>query len=170
MLYSFDSGERFEPGSPTSPGRRNSAGMEQDRILVEPKGEHLIAQDKWKEDFLLQIESRSTPRKTVADDNENYVRGFPFYNQLKQTQRFDETLNRVLPQATILPPRKHCLGVLRLSCLFKRRKTRLANSRRRRLGRMDRPSGRSLVTQGKRTNRAQAVVKVLKDGTERRAK
>ena len=97
MLYSFDSGERFEPGSPTSPGRRNSAGMEQDRILVVPKGVHLIAQDKWKEDFLLQIESRSTPRKTVADDNENYVRGFPFYNQLKQTQRFDETLNRVLP-------------------------------------------------------------------------
>jgi len=53
VLYSFEGGERFEPDYLMFLRRRNDTGAEQYQIFVEPKGNHLIAQDKWKEDFLL---------------------------------------------------------------------------------------------------------------------
>ncbi len=97
VLYSFDGGERFEPDYLMFLRRRNSTGAEQYQIFVEPKGNHLIAQDKWKEDFLLQIESRGIPTKTFADDNKYYVWGFPFYNQQNRMGEFTRSFERVLP-------------------------------------------------------------------------
>lgn len=96
VLYSFDGGERFEPDYLMFLNRRNSTGMEQYQIFVEPKGNHLISQDKWKEDFLLQIESRGIPKKTFADDNEYHVWGFPFYNQQNRMPLFGKAFERVL--------------------------------------------------------------------------
>jgi len=97
VLYSFDGGERFEPDYLMFLRRRNSTASEQYQIFVEPKGNHLIAQDKWKEDFLLQIESRGIPKKTFADDNKYYVWGFPFYNQQNRMSEFTKTFEKVLP-------------------------------------------------------------------------
>ncbi len=96
VLYSFDGGERFEPDYLMFLRRRNSTGAEQYQIFVEPKGNHLIAQDKWKEDFLLQIESRGIPTKTFADDNKYYVWGFPFYNQQNRMGEFTRSFERTL--------------------------------------------------------------------------
>ena len=96
VLYSFDGGERFEPDYLLFLCRKNSTGMEQYQIFVEPKGDHLIEQDKWKEDFLLEIESRGIPKKTFADDNEYHVWGFPFYNQQKRMNEFSSALSKVL--------------------------------------------------------------------------
>jgi type III restriction enzyme len=81
VLYSFEGGERFEPDYLLFLRKKNSSGYDQYQIFVEPKGDHLIEEDKWKEDFLLQIEKRGIPRKTFADDNTYYVWGLPFYNQ-----------------------------------------------------------------------------------------
>jgi len=97
VLYSFDGGERFEPDYLMFLRRRKSTGSEQYQIFVEPKGNHLIAQDKWKEDFLLQIESRGIPTKTFADDNKYYVWGFPFYNQQNRMGEFTRSFERILP-------------------------------------------------------------------------
>lgn len=44
--------------------KKNITGYEQYQIFVEPKGNNLLSADKWKEDFLLQIESRGIPTKT----------------------------------------------------------------------------------------------------------
>ncbi|MFT4105553.1 MAG: DEAD/DEAH box helicase family protein [Lacrimispora sp.] len=97
VLYSFDGGERFEPDYLMFLRRRNSSGSEQYQVFVEPKGNHLIAQDKWKEDFLLQIESHGIPTKTFADDNKYYVWGFPFYNQQNRMEEFTKSFENVLP-------------------------------------------------------------------------
>ena len=94
VLYSFDGGERFEPDYLMFLRRYNGIGMEQYQVFVEPKGNNLLAQDKWKEDFLLQIEMRGIPRKTFADDNEYYVWGFPFYNQQNRMPLFTKALER----------------------------------------------------------------------------
>lgn len=96
VLYSFDGGERFEPDYLMFLRRLNGTGTEQYQIFVEPKGNHLIGQDKWKEDFLLQIESRGIPKKTFADDNEYHVWGFPFYNQQNRMPVFTEAFERIL--------------------------------------------------------------------------
>ncbi len=100
VLYSFDGGERFEPDYLMFLRRRNGTGTEQYQIFVEPKGNHLIAQDKWKEDFLLQIEKSGIPKKTFTDDNEYHVWGFPFYNQQNRMPVFTKAFERVLSYQT----------------------------------------------------------------------
>lgn len=96
VLYSFDGGERFEPDYLIFLRRQNGTGTEQYQIFVEPKGNHLIEQDKWKEDFLLQIERCGIPAKTFADDNDYYVWGFPFYNQQNKIKEFTAAFERVI--------------------------------------------------------------------------
>jgi type III restriction enzyme len=90
VLYSFDGGGRFEPDYLMFLCRKNTTGSEQYQIFVEPKGNHLLAQDKWKEDFLLKIESRGIPQKTFADDTEYRVWGFPFFNQQNRMVEFSK--------------------------------------------------------------------------------
>lgn len=97
VLYSFDGGERFEPDYLMFLRKKNVTGYDQYQIFVEPKGNHLLAQDKWKEDFLLQIESRGIPKKTFADDTEYHVWGFPFYNQQNRMTEFTTALENILP-------------------------------------------------------------------------
>lgn len=97
VLYSFDGGERFEPDYLMFLGRKNTTGIEQFQIFVEPKGNHLLSQDKWKEDFLLQIERRGIPTKTFMDDNNYHVWGFPFYNQQNRMTEIGTVFDKLLP-------------------------------------------------------------------------
>lgn len=97
VLYSFDGGERFEPDYLMFLRKKNATGYDQYQIFVEPKGNHLLAQDKWKEDFLLQIENRGIPKKTFADDTKYHVWGFPFYNQQNRMTEFTTAFKSILP-------------------------------------------------------------------------
>lgn len=96
VLYSFDGGERFEPDYLLLLRKRNAIGFEQYQVFVEPKGDHLLTREKWKEDFLLQIEARGLPRKTFADDHQYHVWGFPFFNQQNRGSEFMAAFERVL--------------------------------------------------------------------------
>ena len=91
-LYSFDGGERFEPDYLLFLQKQSATGYEQYQIFVEPKGNNLLISDKWKEDFLLQIESRGIPKKTFIDDNEYRIWGFPFYNEANKMENFSKAL------------------------------------------------------------------------------
>ena len=91
VIYSFDAGERCEPDYLMILCRKNATGFDQYQIFVEPKGDHLLEQDKWKEDFLLQIKSRGVPMKSFADDNQYHVWGLPFFNQNNRMEDFSDT-------------------------------------------------------------------------------
>ena len=88
VLYSFDGGKRFEPDYLLFLQKQSVTGYEQYQIFVEPKGNHLLSADKWKEDFLLQIEGRGIPTKKFVDDNEYRIWGFPFYNMDNRMSEF----------------------------------------------------------------------------------
>ena len=103
VLYSFDGGERFEPDYLMILCKRNATAYEQYQIFVEPKGSHLLAQDKWKEDFLLQIESRGVPKKTFLDDTNYHVWGFPFYNHQNGMGDFTFSFERLLKSHVYTP-------------------------------------------------------------------
>ena len=48
------------------------------QVFIEPKGAHLIAHDKWKEEFLQQMREEE---KTIKIDTDDYlITGVPFYN------------------------------------------------------------------------------------------
>jgi type III restriction enzyme len=96
VLFSFEGGERFEPDYLLFLCKKNTAGYEQYQIFVEPKGDNRLIEDKWKEDFLLQIEDRGIPRTTFFDDNEYRVCGFPFFNQQNRMSEFNVAVDRIL--------------------------------------------------------------------------
>ena len=53
----------------------------------------LLSVDKWKEDFLLQIENRGIPTRKFADDNDDRIWGFPFYNENNRMTEFAEAFD-----------------------------------------------------------------------------
>ncbi|MCK0159019.1 DEAD/DEAH box helicase family protein [Allomuricauda sp. F6463D] len=66
------------------------------QVFIEPKGNHLKAHDKWKEDFLKEIRE---DKKTIEIDSDNYlITGVPFYNNENENE-FKETLEKTLNNA-----------------------------------------------------------------------
>lgn len=63
------------------------------QVFIEPKGEHLIGHDKWKEDFLKEIR---TEQKTIKIHTDTYlITAVPFYNYNNENE-FKNTLEDVL--------------------------------------------------------------------------
>lgn len=95
-LFSFNSGERFEPDYVLIMTKQNGNITDQYQIFIEPKGSHLIQKDSWKETFLLEIESSGIPVKTLVDDNNYKIIGFPFFNRAERQSQFNEAMNNLL--------------------------------------------------------------------------
>lgn len=63
------------------------------QVFIEPKGGHLVANDKWKEDFLKEIRDA---KNTLKIDTDKYViTGVPFYNNASEND-FKKTLEETL--------------------------------------------------------------------------
>ena len=95
-IYSFEGGERFEPDYLIFLHSNKVDGYEQVQIFVEPKGSHLIATDKWKEDFMLEIEGKAIPKTLYVDDNDYRIWGFHFFNQAERLNEFNEDFGRIV--------------------------------------------------------------------------
>lgn len=94
-LYSFVGGERFEPDYLLFLHSPVADGYEQLQIFIEPKGTHLVEGDKWKEDFLLELEGQAIPKKTYVDDNEYKIWGFHFFNRDVRAKEFDDDISKL---------------------------------------------------------------------------
>jgi type III restriction enzyme len=63
------------------------------QVFIEPKGGHLAAYDKWKEDFLIDIRSK---KDIIELHSDNYlITGVPFYNNTNENE-FRKELEGVL--------------------------------------------------------------------------
>lgn len=91
-IYSFDGGERFEPDYLLFLHTQKNDSYEQLQVFIEPKGAHLIDKDRWKEDFLLQLESKAIPVTKFADDNKYKIWGFHFFNRDERSVEFDNDM------------------------------------------------------------------------------
>ena len=94
-IYSFEGGERFEPDYLLFLHKQNDAGYEQLQVFIEPKGTHLISDDKWKEDFLLEIEDKAVTTKIFVDDNKYKIWGFHFFNTDVRMNEFAKDMDRL---------------------------------------------------------------------------
>ena len=94
-LYSFVGGERFEPDYLLFLHSPIADGYEQLQIFIEPKGTHLVESDKWKEDFLLELERQAIPKKTYVDDNKYKIWGFHFFNRDVREKEFDDDMAKL---------------------------------------------------------------------------
>lgn len=95
-LYAFDGGERFEPDYVLILRRRTADGDEQIQVFLEPKGSHLIENDRWKEDFLLRLEREAVPIRTFADGCTYKLCGFHFFNRDERAREFADDMNTLL--------------------------------------------------------------------------
>lgn len=94
-IYSFDDGKKFEPDYLLILIKIDDSGINQYQIFIEPKGDHLLLKDKWKEDFLKKIKEKSKPY-TIFVDNKNYfIWGLPFYNE-NYNNDFDEEFKNII--------------------------------------------------------------------------
>ena len=78
-IYSFQNGAAFEPDFLLF-AKDKQTGNVAWQIFIEPKGEHLLKVDKWKEEFLLDITNRDDS-KTLIDNEQYRVIGLPFFNE-----------------------------------------------------------------------------------------
>ncbi len=66
------------------------------QVFIEPKGNHLKAHDKWKEEFLQEIRDKKEVIKIYSD--KYLITGVPFYNYDNENE-FKETLESTLNEA-----------------------------------------------------------------------
>jgi type III restriction enzyme len=96
-LYSFDGGNRFEPDFVIFLRRKNTEdGYDQLQVFIEPKGTQLLEQDKWKEDFLLQMEGKAQAVIKFASDNRYGILGFHFFNRDTRDKEFKKDFDDFL--------------------------------------------------------------------------
>lgn len=88
-IYSFETGERFEPDYILLL-RKEDEGFSQQQIYIEPKGKHLLDTDQWKEDFLLSLEANAIPHKVYVDNTNYRIIGLPFFNEENRMNEFRE--------------------------------------------------------------------------------
>jgi len=83
QVFGFEAGQAFEPDFIMLLKRKNHA-ISIYQIFIEPKGEHLIQHDAWKEKFLRELEGKADMDLKMENTNFKLI-GLPFYNeQLKR--------------------------------------------------------------------------------------
>ena len=93
-IYSFNEGRRFEPDYVLILSNCGKI-IEQQQIFIEPKGELLLDADRWKEDFLLQLENEANCVCISSPDDDYRVYGLPFYNHKNNLSKFKSEFDRV---------------------------------------------------------------------------
>lgn len=91
-IYSFEAGERFEPDFLLFVRKKRNEGSLTYQGYVEPKGNQLLEQDAWKEEFLMQIEKEHSFKGLFADDYK--IIGFPFFNKDNRMEEFEQAINK----------------------------------------------------------------------------
>ena len=92
-IYNFFDGQAFQPDFVLFLGKENGETVSY-QLFIEPKGEHIEDFDRWKEDFLKEINTERKSELIIEDKNYRII-GLPFY-QKKNQNEFREALDEAL--------------------------------------------------------------------------
>ncbi len=80
-VFRFSDGAAIEPDFVLFLTEKDTANKFSYQIFIEPKGEHLIKEDKWKEEFLSELrKSYYINPSTIYESDKFRLVGLPFYN------------------------------------------------------------------------------------------
>lgn len=103
-IYSFDTGQVFEPDFVLFLRIKGTSDKYDNlQLFIEPKGDGLLKQDKWKNDFLKQIKQTAEIHYCTSVDN-YIVWGIPFLNELNNKEfeaSFNEEVLKYTPTTTL---------------------------------------------------------------------
>ena len=93
-IYDFDKGRGFQPDFILLLKDKMEDGKFY-QIFIEPKGEHLLKEDEWKEEFLLEISERYSSGEILSFENDKYsLMGLPLYNK-NDNHKFDGEYRKI---------------------------------------------------------------------------
>ena len=104
-LYSFSNGSRFEPDYLLFIRKKKVDNDNIDyQVFIEPKGEHLLSEDNWKEVFLKDIKEnfklkrdRSKNLEFIKSKN-HFLIGLPFFNRKFRKNEFNKAIEKFLDE------------------------------------------------------------------------
>jgi len=93
-LFNFDDGRAFEPDFVLFLVKEDKATAMHYQVFIEPKGGHLIKQDEWKHNFLLQLKAEHKI-ESLWQDKSYEIWGMPFYNETETKDKFDKEFSKL---------------------------------------------------------------------------
>ncbi|MBW1616663.1 MAG: DEAD/DEAH box helicase family protein [Deltaproteobacteria bacterium] len=95
-IYKFKDGKALKPDFILFLTDKNTNKPLSCQIFIEPKGSHLLKTDKWKEDFLKQIQNECEISPYLLQTKEYKLIGLPLYNEQKTKKNFKKIFNKSL--------------------------------------------------------------------------
>ena len=94
-LYTFDDGRALEPDFVLFLIGKSTRDTMHFQVFIEPKGQHLLRADAWKEKFLQSIKDQGRIEQLM--ENRHYVVwGFPFFNHAERAPEFTQAFDQLL--------------------------------------------------------------------------
>ena len=94
-IYRFSDGQAIEPDFVLFLKEKGGKNTLSYQLFVEPKGNRGLIEDKWKEDFLKEIETQFRI-ETLFDKGKYKLIGLPFYNEQNTKQEFGKVFKEKL--------------------------------------------------------------------------
>jgi len=94
-IFRFSDGKAMEPDFVLFLTERKTGNFLSYQLFIEPKGQQLLLFDKWKEEFLKEIEDNCEIINLVDSDKYRII-GLPFYNEVKTKQNFGKVFQEKL--------------------------------------------------------------------------
>ena len=94
VIYSFETGERFEPDFLLFIKKKELSEVKHMQAYIEPKGTQLLLQDAWKEQFLSEISSKYQTNGIFGSDYT--ILGLPFFNQEERMAEFSKAIDELV--------------------------------------------------------------------------
>ena len=96
-VYTFDEGRALEPDFVLFLVGKEPANARHWQVFVEPKGQHLLRTDEWKERFLCTLKDEGRIEQLM--ENRQYILwGLPFFNHGERMPEFETGLADLLAQ------------------------------------------------------------------------
>jgi len=95
QLYNFDDGRAMEPDFVLFLEKKETGQSLYYQIFIEPKGDHLLKEDEWKENFLKSLKEKAEV-KVLWKTKKFIVWGMPFYNEQLRKVEFENEFIRII--------------------------------------------------------------------------
>lgn len=97
-VFTFEEGRALEPDFVLFLVGKKSKDTQYWQVFIEPKGQHLLRTDGWKEDFLVSLKDEGRIEQ-LMENREYILWGMPFFNATERITEFDEGFKQLLAQS-----------------------------------------------------------------------
>ena len=95
QLYNFDDGRAMEPDFVLFLEKKETGQSLYYQVFIEPKGDHLLKEDEWKEQFLKSLKEK-VKINVLWKTKKFIIWGMPFYNEQLRKVEFENEFIKII--------------------------------------------------------------------------